>query len=250
MKTPAEQVASAVNMYFCGIQLQHIPRMLFRKYGAFVSYTSVYNWIIHFSQLAFDLADNTSLKTGDAWCICQSPAHNDIKDSGLSLLDVVDVSSGFLLATGIAHNRSQYEVKDLIIQARERAGGIPASILTDGWIGYTHGLSLALGGLAEKVRVIPLIENGPAETVLYWQEASGNRARIISGLKKESTTILVLNGWNIHYNYFTASEALAGTIPAGATPACKTPSGITPAAAAGANFRFQSWLDIIRQSGR
>jgi transposase-like protein len=235
MKTPAEQVASAINMYFCGIRLQHIPRLLFRKYGAFVSYTSVYNWIIHFSQLAFTMAENSRLKTGNTWLIYESPAHNDIKDIRLSVLDVVDVSTGFLLATGISHNRSQYDVKALMVQAKERAGRIPASVLTDGWIGYVHGINLALGGRAKKVRVIPLEDNNCEKLLLYWPSAAANRARIISGLKKESTTLLVLDGWHIHYNYFTASEALEGT---------------APAAAAGADYKFRSWLDIIQSSGR
>ncbi|MBN1188675.1 MAG: IS1 family transposase [Dehalococcoidales bacterium] len=235
MKTPAEQVAAAIDMYFSGIQLKHIPGMLFSKYGLFVSNTSVYNWITHFGRLAYAWAGNIPIKAGGTWLISESPAHNDIKDITLTFLDLVDVSSGFLIATGLTQNISQYDVKGLIEKGEDRVGMIPSSILTDGWKGYTHGISLALGLRAKNVHIFPFNSRGIEKTVLYWQSASWNRSRIISGLKKEKTTLCILNGWHVHYNYFTPPEAL---------------SGRTPAEAAGADCGFRSWLDVIRQSRR
>jgi transposase-like protein len=233
MKTPAEQVASAIDMYFAGVHLHHIPGLLFKRYGAFISYTAVYHWIVHFCQLAIEETEKNQLKVGDVWMISESSSRNDIKDVRLSFLDVIDISTAFLLATRMVYNRSQYDVKALIEQAGTRAGKMPSKILTDGWKGYTHGIGLAQGGRAAEIQVLEFEDSGLPEIFRCWQNAAARRAKIINGLKKESTALLMLQGWNIHYNYFTANEALAGH---------------TPAAAAAADSRYNNWFEIVRQA--
>ena len=51
MKTPAQQVASALELYFEGVHLNEIPQILYQAYEIEVSSTSVYNWVVHFSRL-------------------------------------------------------------------------------------------------------------------------------------------------------------------------------------------------------
>jgi transposase-like protein len=232
MKTPAEEVASAIDMYFAGVPLHNIPKLLFRRYGAFISYTSVYRWIVRFSQLAVEKCEDSQLNVGNTWLIMESSTRNDIKDIKLSFLDIVDASTGFLLATRISYCRSQYDIKALVEQARKKAGKVPSKVLTDGWRGYVNGIRLALGGTTGEIQVLPFNGTECPEVVKIWQQAAGARSKIITGFKKESTTLIMLNGWYMHYNYFNPNGALAG---------------MTPAAAAGAGYHYRNWLEIVRQ---
>lgn len=53
------------------------------------------------------------------------------------------------------------------------------------------------------------------------------------GLKKPETSLLFLDGWLVHYNFFRPHEALGGK---------------TPAEKAGITFPLENWLDVIKQS--
>jgi transposase-like protein len=234
MKTPAEQVAAAVDLYFSGVPLQDIPRRLFRIYGSFISCTSVFQWIVHFSVIAIDHCEQTGLRTGQTWMILETPARNEIKDVVISFLDVIDTSSGFLLATRMVCNRSQYDIKALIEQSCSRCGTLPQAVLTDGWKGHVHGISLALGGRACEIRMGQIDTSACPAVIKCWQLAVSNRRRIIAGLKKESTAQQMLQGWHVHYNYFSPNEALEGK---------------TPGAVAEADYPFKSWSEVVRQAG-
>jgi putative transposase len=230
MKTPARQVASALNMYFEGIRLNRIPGLLSQQYGIYVSGTSVYNWVFHFSRAVSCAAQKSDIKVGNAWTILETTVRNDIKDTRLTLIDVLDMDTQFLLASGLSDYRNQYDIKMLIEAARDRARKIPREIITSGWPGYQHGIELALGAEARNIRIAPFDIKTDSEKIKRWYLALNDRDRIIRGLKKKHTIQLVADGWSVHYNFIKRRPAL---------------NGRTPGEIAGSAFGYHTWNEII-----
>jgi transposase-like protein len=54
MKTPANQVSSALNMYYEGMSIKAIRRNLQQEYGNMPSTATIYEWIQKFTQYATD----------------------------------------------------------------------------------------------------------------------------------------------------------------------------------------------------
>jgi putative transposase len=230
MRSPYNQVAAAIDMYFEGMRLTSIPGLLFRRYGTFITSASVYRWITRFSQLAVETARDVSVSVGDAWIIIETASRNDIRDIKLSLMDIIDVETHFLLATSLCHNRNQYDVEELIKAARERAGKSPKEVLTDGWKGYRHGITLAQEENRCKIMVSVFDANRYLDLINCWLRASNSRTKIIKSLKKKEAAQLILDGWSIHYNYVRPQELL---------------NGKTPGKAAAAGYKFHDWLEIV-----
>jgi transposase-like protein len=231
MRTPSNQVAAAIDMYFEGTRLNTIPRLLFRQHGTSITSPSIFRWITHFSRLAIENTHRSSIHVGDSWIIVDTVSRNDIKDTRLSLVDILDLNTYFLLATGLYDNCSQYDIEALMQSARQRAGKAPREILTDGWKGYLHGIELFQEKDHCPVQVSLIPENRTLEIIKYWYRISHSRTKIIQGLKKKEAAQLMLNGWSVHYNYISPHGLLGG----------KTPGG-----AAAADCQFRNWLELIR----
>jgi transposase-like protein len=233
MKTPNNQVASAIDMYFSGTRISYIPEQLARRYGTYITSVSVYNWIMHFCRQAIHEANKAEINVGSTWIALETFTRNDMKDLNISLLDILDVETRFLLATKLSYSKSQYDVKSLIELASNRAKESPRELLTDGWKGYVDGVRLANGNSGRRIRINPICSLHSIDVAHSWYEATNTRNRIIRGMKKEDTLQVILDGWHIHYNYFGHQESLRGK---------------TPADAARANFKYHSWQDIVQKS--
>jgi len=97
-------------MYFKGISLNNIPRLLLRQYGIFITNVSVYHWVSHFSKLVVDEAGNTRIDVGDIWITVGTVIRKSGKETSLSLIDVLDVDTQFLLASKVSDYRSQSDL--------------------------------------------------------------------------------------------------------------------------------------------
>jgi putative transposase len=230
MKTPVQQVASALELYFEGVHLNEIPQILCRAYEIEVSSTSVYNWVVYFSRLVSREAGNSRIDVGNIWIMTEMAIHNDIKDSRLSLIDIVDNDTRFLLGSKICDYRDQYDIKCLMETARNRVRKAPSEIINDGWQGYRHGIDLALGNIGRHVTVATCDMNRNNENLRCWYLALNDRTRILRGLKKKNTIQMVLDGWAVHYNFFKHHASL---------------NGKTPAEISGSTFRFHNWREVI-----
>lgn len=235
MKTPSTQVASAIEMYFAGVRPGNIPEKLYRHYTAFVTSASIYNWIIHFSKRAISETNKTGVEVGDTWTALESVTRNDIKEINVSLIDIIDTRTLFLLGTKLSYSRSQYDIRLLMESAISRAGKAPEELLTDGWKGYLDGIKSAAGKSGSHIRVMTLDNAWNIEPGKSWSGITNARTKIIRGLRKKENIQLILDGWLIHYNYFRPHESLEGK---------------TPAEAAGTTFRFHHWLDFVQKSNR
>jgi putative transposase len=230
MKTPAQEVASALELYFEGVHLNEISQILCRAYEIEVSSTSVYNWVVYFSRLVSREASNARINVGNIWTMTEMAIPNDIKDTRLSLMDIVDNDSRLLLASKISDYRNQYDIKCLIQAASDRVHKVPREIITDGWQGFRHGIDLALGTEGRHVTVATCDVKRNNENLRCWYLAQNDRTRILRGLKKKNTMQLVVDGWAVHYNFFKHHASLNG----------KTTSEIS-----GSTFRFHNWQEAI-----
>jgi transposase-like protein len=232
MRIPYERVATAVGAYYEGRSLNSIPTVMYHLCGSFVTKASIDKWVNRFSKLAIAEASQTRVTIGDIWLASE----NAIKICGRSywVLDIIDMETKFLLATRLSYGRATGDIKAVMETAREKAGKIPERILTGDWKGYSDGIELAFGGDVEHILNVPAEgRNVFSRMAEYWHNTLKARNKVLSRLKNEAHAQMVLDGWLVHYNYFSIQEAL---------------NGRTPADVARSNFQFHNWLDLICHS--
>ncbi len=230
MRTPVDQVSSAVHMYYEGMSLQAIRRHLQQEHNSYVSDSNIYNWIVRFTKEAMAKAKEYTPKVGDTWIADETVLR--IEGKKLWFFDIIDSDTRFLLASHIAPTRTTKDARRLMEKAAERAGKTPKVVVTDKLAAYLDGIELAFGADTKHIQSKPFTIEQSTNLIERFHGTLKSRTKIMRGLKKRDSARLFARGWLIHYNYFRPHESLGDK---------------TPAKAAKATFPYRNWKDVIRE---
>ena len=112
MKTPANQVSSALNMYYEGMSIKAIRRNLKQEYGNMPSTATIYEWVQKYTQYATDsIKGYEPKKIGETWIADETVI--EIDGQNVWLFDIIDYDSRFLLATRISRSRTTRDAQML-----------------------------------------------------------------------------------------------------------------------------------------
>jgi len=230
MKTPSDQVASALNMYYEGMSLNAVRRHLQQMHNNYPSDSTVYGWVIRFTKQAIEQTKDYKPEVGDVWVADETVL--DIGGQKVWFWDIIDAKTRFLLASHMSTKRTTADALTLMKLAEQRAGKVPELVFTDKLQAYTDGVEIAWGAdtkhIPSKGFVVPMNTN-------IIERFHGNlkaRTKVMRGFKSIKTAKWILDGWLVHYNFFRPHETLKGK---------------TPAERAGVTLPFKNWLDVVTQ---
>ena len=229
MRTPIEQVASALSMYYEGMSLNAIRRHLNQMHRNYPSDSSVYEWITRFSKQAIEKAVEYKPKVGDVWVADETVL--EIDGQNVWFWDLIDTKTRFLLASHISKKRTIADAQLLMKKAQIRAGKIPKVILTDKLAAYFEGIERAWGGdtkhLASKGFRSPTNTN----LIERFHSTLKQRTKVMRGLKDMESAKLIMRAWLVHYNFFRPHEGI---------------DDFTPSQKAGITSKTRNWLDVVK----
>ena len=212
MRTPINQIASAMHMYYDGMSFESIRKRLEQDYDSCPSDSTIYGWIHRFTKKALEETRNYNPKTGDVWMLHMTPSK--IAGKKIWLLDIVDSGTQFLIASMPFSNDEAINIKSFLRIAAERVNDIPLNILIEEFKDFDFGIETVYEIKGKRVRVEKLNKRGQNKAVEYWNIAAKDRERVLRGLKDSKHAQLILDGWSVHYNFFRSHEALHGRTPA------------------------------------
>jgi transposase-like protein len=151
MKTPANEVTSALNMYYEGMSVKAIRRNLQQESGRLHSTATIFEWIMKFTQYATDsIKGYDPKKIGDVWVADETVI--EIDGQNCWLWDIIDYKTRFLLATRISRSRTTQDAQILYDRAVKTAGKEPKKVLTDKLASY---LDVRYGKGTEHIQSAP-----------------------------------------------------------------------------------------------
>lgn len=232
MRTPFEQIGASLNLYYTGSSLTDIANHLSQTYNNPISRTSIYAWLIKYSELAVKMFEPIHPQVGDVWIADETVIKfNDVNHW---VFDIIDRDSRFLLASYMSPNRGTQQARKLMELASERAGKIPKKVITDSLKAYLDGIELTFGADTKHIQSSPFSEIDSTNIVERFQATIKERTKVLWGFKTVPTARIILDGFVIHYNYFRPHLALGNK---------------TPAEAAKIQSPIKTWTDLVRKVG-
>jgi len=225
MKTPANQVTSALNMFYEGMSIKAIRRNLQQEYGNMPSTATIYEWIQKYTQYATDsITGYNPKKIGDTWIADETVI--EIDGNNVWLWDIIDDKTRFLLATRISQSRTTRDAQILYDRAVSTAGKHPDKVITDKLASY---LDVRYGKDTEHIQSRPFAAEDNTQMIERFHETLKQRTKVMRGLKNIESAHDFINGWLVHYNYLRPHTAL---------------NDKTPAEVAGVDYPYKNWADI------
>lgn len=230
MKTPTEQISSALSMYYSGMSINEIRSHLRQENGNYPSGKSVYGWVDKYTDLATKTMQDYHPKVGNTWIADETVL--EIDGQNVWMYDIIDADTRYLLATRLALSRTTHDAQRLMEEAYKKAGIIPSKIITDKNDSYLDGVELAFGADTEHIQSRPFALEDNTQLIERFHGTLKDRTKVMRGLKNIETAIQFIDGFLVHYNYFRPHESLRGK---------------TPAEVAGIDYTYKNWAEIIRQ---
>jgi len=228
MKTPANQVTSALNMFYEGMSIKAIRRNLQQEHGNMPSTATIYEWIQKFTQYATDSVKNYKpAKVGNTWVADETVL--EIDGHNVWLWDLIDYDTRFLLSTRLSRSRTTRDAQMLYDRAVNMAGKEPEKVITDKLASY---LDVDWGKDTEHIQSRPFAVENNTQLIERFHETLKQRTKVMRGLKNFDTAHDFIQGWLVHYNYLRPHTYLDDK---------------TPAEVAGIDYPYKNWADIIRK---
>lgn len=229
MRVGVGPLASALRMFYEGTSLTGIKRHLNKKYRIYPSDSTIYEWITRFTALAVGATEKCPIKAGDTWLICDKALRLNGKET--RFYDVVDIRSGFLLAS--QYTPPGFEAAGNILErAIQRGGKTPDTIVTYKTRNELGGQAATSKSKVKHAQPDSLWSRPYAAVVNTFQGSLTGREKIMRAAKKEESARLFYKGWLIYYNFFRKHRALGNR---------------TPAERAGILVAPASWMERLRK---
>lgn len=229
MKTPANQVSSALNMYYSGMSINAIREFLHQEHENKPSSATIYEWVDKYTDLALAETKDCKISVGDKFVADETMLTIDGRQ--VWFWDCIDAKTRFLLASRITLKRTTHDAQMLMEQAAKRAGKIPKVVVTDKLHAYMDGVELAFGGDTEHIRSRPFQIEDNTNLIERFHSSLKSRTKVMRGLKSIETAMQFTDGWLVHYNYFRPHESLKGK---------------KPAEVAKADCQLKNWIDVTK----
>jgi transposase-like protein len=240
MRTTVNQIGNSLANYYKGLSLTDIAQELETTYDNPVDRSTVYRWLLKYTEDAVNLFSPMVAKVSDKWVADETAIKIDEKLYWV--WDIIDSHSRFLLATHLSPNRGTKDAQILMELASKKAGGlIPKVVITDKLAGYLGGIELTFGSDTKHIQGSPFDIGNDSNLIERMQGTIKERTKILRGFKTVPTARLILDGFIVHYNYFRTHLGLKDF----------TPKGIdkTPAEVAKIDRPVINWTELVRKVG-
>lgn len=229
MRFSADQIAMSINLFYSGLSIDAIRRQLDDLYHVYPSDSTVYEWVVHFSQEAVTKARNFTVKVGDLWVADETVLK--IGGHNVWFWDIIDDKTRFLLASHVSFTRTTRDAQSLFEKAAKRTNKIPSTIITDKLYAYLDGIELTFGAETEHIRSKGFTIQPNTNLIECFHGTLKSRTKVMRGLKNVESAITFTDGWLINYNFFRPHEAL---------------NNKTPAEVANSTYPYKSWKDVVQ----
>jgi len=230
MKTPIWIISLALNCYYNGMSLGTIQREINQRHGAYYAQSSIYNWIIRFSEEAIRQAKPFQPKISEKWLLRSTPI--SASHRRFWFMDIFDINSRFLLFSQLSEGGTVRETIDLFsstgLTSKKRLRR-PVTLILSGTFERGEGPEDLNG---TKFATDYIIKNADGDSIEHLNDLLKKRNDVIRGFKRITIAQTLTDAWRLHYNFFCG----IGTM------------GHAPPAQSMGKLPFKNWGDVISQS--
>ena len=233
MKHNPQAITSAIQLYFSGESLRHTQQSL-RLLGVNVSHQTIYNWIAKYTALMNKYLEKITPQVSSTWRADE--VYVKVKGNPKYLFALIDDETRFWIAQEVAESKYKHDARNIFRLAKERAGKIPDTIITDGLPAYHDAYKKEFFSHKTKgtrhIREIAIAGRIHNNKMERFNGELRDREKVMRSLKNVETPIL--KGLEIYHNYIRPHTAL---------------NGQTPSARCGLEVEGQNkWLTVIQNA--
>jgi transposase-like protein len=233
MRHSKDLIVRALTYYYNGMSCRNICHTFNDMRGLDISPSTVWNWIIKYSELVNNYVMFFEPRLSDVWVADETVI--DIWGERYWFWDIIDTDTRFLIASYMSKTRTIEDATELFFIAKNKSKTRPKLIITDKLAQYHRAFNKIFYTRYKEDRVEHLTSHGfrsPVNTNLIerFHGTIKQRSKVMRDLKDPYSASVVLDGFVTHYNFFLEHSYLGY---------------ITPAVVSGVGENIHNWGDLI-----
>jgi transposase-like protein len=251
MKNSPQKITCALDLFNRGLSTRGVQEHFKAFFPHNSSNVSIYNWVRKYSLQIANYTDNLQINTGSYIEVDEMEYHrrkSHKAKKGIDknwFIDGIDVKTRFMINSAYVKNRSQNNLKKVLLNIKSKTGVQIKIITTDGLTPYPNIIKSVYGYYNLKKGLIThkVVTASKGEGFNIWVERLHNtlrqRTQNFRGFHGSvDSAYALMKGQEIFYNFIKPHEALKG----------KTPSEL-----AIPSLQFETpnrWLELINLSSK
>ena len=250
MRNNPEKITCALDLFYRGLSTREVQEHFRAFYPHNSDHSTILRWIRKYNSQIASFTDNLKIQTGSYIEVDEMEYHrrkSHKKKLGIDknwFIDGIDVKTRFMISSAYVKNRSQAEIKKVLLNIKNKSEEHIETITTDGLTAYTNvvkktwGYDNTLGKYKIQHKVVTASKG---EGFNIWIERLHNtirqRTQNFRGFHGSiESAYSLMKGLEIYYNFIRKHEALN----------YKTPSEL---AIPTLQFKTSNkWLELINKS--
>jgi len=229
MRTPTAEIGAALSMFYDGLSLAAISRQLEGIFHDFVNPSTIYRWIMQYSQEAIKLLESYKANVSTTWVVDETVI--SIVGKNHWYWDVLCEKSRFLIGTHLSMARTTNDVVTLFGKCSKHTDVIPRFIISDKLPAYIGGIEKVFGADTKHIKSQGMSSDINTNLIERFHSTLKQRTKVMRDMKTTDTAQIILDGFVVHYNFFRHHMTLGD---------------VTPAEVAGIKLPFDTWEGLLR----
>ncbi len=216
MKHNPQAVTTAMQLYFSGESLRNTQKSL-KLIGVDVSYSTIYKWINKYVSMMENYIEKIQPKVSGTWRADEM--YIKFKGNMKYMFALMDDQTRYWIAQEVADTKFSHDARQLLKSAKETAGRLPNTLITDGLESYSKAFkkeyAMPFNRKASPVHIREIQLSHKSIHNNKMKRMNGevrDREKSMRGLKSEDSPIL--RGYKIFHNFVRPHSALNGQTPA------------------------------------
>jgi putative transposase len=225
MKNHEDKITACMNMYYSGMSLRKIQQHLKMFMPHNSHYSTIYRWIIRYSEMIGKATDNFQVENGQELMSDEMEYHRLGKQNWF--VDVIDTDTRFIVASDYMESRTLDDMTKVLKKGRKTVTKPVSIITTDGLKGYprilrrSFGVDKNYGNFLNRKNQSKITHN----IVIASERGFNHKIERLHGNIRDRTKIMrgfhgslysarmIMKGWEIYYNYVRKHQGIENKTP-------------------------------------
>jgi putative transposase len=211
MRTKAEVITAALNMYYDGLSTWKIQRQIAKIFKVDVTAVAIWKWIMKYSDLVSEYVE--TLKPQLSGLYHHDETEFRVGGAERYFWQTIDGDTRYLVAHLLSEGRTSEDAKRVFAQALKKQR--PTVLFTDGSFSYEYAFNKVFYSRfkdkrVEWVRKVGIRARDTNQIIERKHGTLKNRLRPARGLKHDDTAKTWLDGYIVNYNFVKPHISLDG----------------------------------------
>src|SRR3989344_5399967 len=226
MKNNEHKVTASMDMYYSGMSLRKIQAHLKMFYPKNAHYSTVYRWLVKYSEMMGKATDNLQIENSGAELMSDEMEYSRLGEQNW-FVDTLDTKTRFMVSSGFIKSRTNEEMIKILRLAKNKTRDNVKIVTTDAMMGYPTILAKSFGyhksyyntnmdRVKSKIihNVVKADERGFNHKIERLHNTIRDRTKIMRGFHGSiNSAKAIMKGMEIYYNYIRKHQGIDNKPP-------------------------------------